>query len=460
MSGEKDTYVNLRTSEYNRMMKTCRRMDNVEGNIKSNMDRMAGNLRQDFETRISAVNRRHENLEIGMAGLSSEMHRVEAEQNRRISEHAREFQRGLNALGSEMTFQRQEYTRMIQDQEQRFGRALNEQRRELEGRIQSIQDALVQKEISERDQAGQWLSDARTFIDTIGSEYRHEKFAPGALEKIRAELSLTQGNYDNRNYQAAIASAQQSYIRASELRLELERMEMEWEAHLEAARHNAAEVLAALDAQEICRFTFETEDGAKELAGEVDFWTKGGLTDLRTQVKNEINRLSVPDNMILDELKQAIEQSAQWSRESLELSEQAKEAILASQLRNNIGQAIENALIDSGWEITDAAYEGEDFRGAVHVKLQSLAGDEIVSVITPETGEDQSIKNKVSISFFDRSTNDENFRKDRLAAITDVLNDEGLDVSKPVCRKGTENQPSRDEQKLDFTQVRKMTGQH
>jgi hypothetical protein len=30
MSGEKDTIVNIRQSEYNRMMNTCNRMDNFD----------------------------------------------------------------------------------------------------------------------------------------------------------------------------------------------------------------------------------------------------------------------------------------------------------------------------------------------------------------------------------------------------------------------------------------------
>ncbi len=48
MSGEKDTYVNLRQSEYNRMMKSCRRLDNVESSMKASMKKLSKKL-QDVE---------------------------------------------------------------------------------------------------------------------------------------------------------------------------------------------------------------------------------------------------------------------------------------------------------------------------------------------------------------------------------------------------------------------------
>ncbi len=454
MSGEKDTIVNLRQSEYNRMMRSCRRMDNVESNIRSNVNQMAGRLQRDFESRMKSVNQRHDKLERGISRMSKEMRQMEAQTHQRLREQARQFQKGLEGVNQRLDSQRREYTRMIQDQEKRFSQALAQQRQELESRIQAVHDAMIQKEMNEKEQASQWINDTQTFLETIANEYRHEKFKPGALEKIRAELALAQGNFQNANYQAATATTQQTYIRASELRMELEQLEMEWEAYLEAARQSAAEVLAACDAQTVCQFTFETDAGAQAVDGQVDYWTSGGLSDLRNRAEAEINRLQAPDDLSLDDLKQSIAQSEQWRQESLELAEQAKAALIASQLRNNIGQIIEDALTDQGWEIEDAAYEGEDFRGAVHVKLKHLSGDEIVTIVTPETGPDQTISNKLNVSFFDRNTNDEEFRLTRLRAINEVLKEEGLEVGKPVCRPGTENQPSQDESKLDFEQVR------
>ncbi len=456
MSGEKDTYVNLRQSEYNRMMRSCNRMDSLESGVRSSMDSMPGNLRRDLNERVSAVNRRYDNLEHHFSGMSDEMQRIEHDHNRQMREQARVFQQGIESLGQEMYDQKREYTKMIRNHAEQVSRAMQEQRRDLEGQIRNIQDALIQKETSQRDQAAQWLNDTQIFLDMIQNEYQHEKFKPGALDRIRNEMGINQGNFDQGNFQAAIASTQQSFVRASELRLELEQLEMEWGAYLEAAKQSATEVLAVCDAQEACRFTFETEQGAEEVAGEIDFWTNGALNGLRKKVEDELKQLGAPDSLSLDDLKQAMSQSEQRRRESLDLAEQAKEALLASQLRNNIGQTIESALTDAGWEISDATYEAEDFRGSVHVKLQNLQGDEIVTIITPEAGADNTIQNKINISFFDRSTNDESFRQDRLNDIINILNKDGLDCTPPECRAGTENKPCEDNEKLDFDKVREV----
>ena len=44
MSGEKDTIVNLRQSEYNRIMNSCRRADNMEAGISSRLEQTTSRL--------------------------------------------------------------------------------------------------------------------------------------------------------------------------------------------------------------------------------------------------------------------------------------------------------------------------------------------------------------------------------------------------------------------------------
>lgn len=456
MSGEKDFLVNVGRAVYNRIMNSWRRADNPEAGFVSRLSNMASSLNRELNHRVSVLNRRYDGVEKCFGNMSAEMRRIGQEQNRRMRDQAREFQQGMEALGREMADRRWEYTKLIREQGERLSRAMEEQRRAIQGQIDAVQEALMRREAGEREQARTWLQDAEAYLNMIDGEYRHEKFKPGVLERIRAEVALSKGNFENGNYQAAVASAQQTFLRASELRLELEQLELEWEAYLEAARRNAAEVLAACEAQEIARFTFETDEGAEEVAAEVDFWTEGKLSDLRKRVEAERIRLGAPDDLSLDDLKHSVAQSETWRQESLDLAEQAREALIASQLRNNIGQAVEQALADMNWEIVDTTYEGEDFRRAVHVRMQNLQGDELVTIITPEKGKANTITNKINVSFFDRSTNDEAFRQERLKTILGVFNEEGLESTPPVCRPGTEDKSAEDLSKLDLEKVRQM----
>lgn len=485
MSGVKETTVNLRQSEYNRIMNSCQRVDNIEAGISSRLEQASSRLRQQMDSQIGQIQQRHNRFESALSNMSGEVKRIEKQNQENLRRIANNFNHGINQLDQKMNQQRREYMqkfaehdkhlaahdkilkkhaqairkqrheymKMIQQQGEHFTQALNEQRRELQGQIKTIQDHIVAKEQHAEGQAQQWLQDTQALLKLIDESYDHQKFKPNELAKLQNELQLAQNNISQGHYEAAISTTQQTYLHTQELRLELERLTLEWNAYLTAARQNAAEVLAACDTHQTAKLTFETKEGAEEVAAEVDFWTHDALSKLRQQVAEEQNQLDKPDNLSLDELKQSIANSEQWRQESEELVEQAKEALIASQLRNNIAQSIEAALCDSGWDVVDATYEGEDHRGALHVKLQNLAKEELVTIITPEKAPDQTIRNKLNINFFD-NTNDEKFRQNRLDIIRNKLRDEGLDCSQPKCAPGTENQPAGEVEKLDFEKVR------
>jgi len=489
MSGEKDAIVNLRQSEYNRMMNSCRRADNLEAGISSRLEQASSRLRQQMDSQLGQMQQRHNRFESALSNMSGEMRRIETDNHARLRSLANDFQKGLKTLDKKVNQQRRdsmqkfaehdkhlaahdrileqhaqaireqrhEFLTLIQQQSEHFAQALDEQRRELQGQIQTIQDHIVAKEQHAQGQSQQWLQDTQALLKVIDESYEHQKFKPGELAKLQNELQIAENNIAQGHYEAAIGTTQRTYLHTQELRLELERLTLEWNAYLTTARQSAAEVLAACETHQTAKFTFDSEEGAEEVAAEVDFWTHNALSKLRQQVAEEQNQLDNPDNLSLDDLKQSIAHSEQWRQESEDLVEQAKEALIASQLRNNIAQSIETALENAGWDVVDSTYEGEDYRGALHVKLQNLANDELVTIITPEKAPDKTIRNHLNIQFFDKHTNDEAFRQERLKLIVEKLREEELDCSQPQCAPGTENQPAREVEKLNFEKVRAKT---
>jgi hypothetical protein len=486
MSGVKDAIVNLRQSEYNRIMNSCRRADNIEAGISSRLEQANSRLRQQMDNQLGQMQQRHNRFEGALSNMSGEMRRIEKQNQANLRRMAKDFNHGMNRLDKKIQQQqreyrqkfaehdqhlaahdrmleqqaeaireqRNEYLTLIQQQGEHFAQALDQQRRELQGQIQTIQEHIKAKEQHAQGQAQQWLQDTEALLKGIDESYDHQKFKPGELAKLQNELLMAQNNIAQGHYEAAISTTQRTYLHTQELRLELERLTLEWNAYLTAARQNAAEVLAACETYQTAQFTFDTEEGAEEVAAEVDFWTHGALSKLREQVAEEQNRLDKPDTLSLEDLKQSIARSEQRRLESEQLVEQAKEALIASQLRNNIAQSIEAALQNAGWEVVDSCYQGEDFRGALHVKLQDLSNDELVTIITPEEAADKTIRNRLNIQFFDKSRNDEQFRQERLKRIVDKLTEEDLQCNQPQCAPGTENQPARDVEQLDFDKVR------
>lgn len=489
MSGEKDAIVNLRQSEYDHMMNSCRRADNLEAGINSKLEQASSHLRQQMDSQLGQMQQRHNRFDSALSNMSSEVQRIERENNARLRRLADDFQSEVNSFNQKVQQQRREYMQkfsehdnhlaahdrileqhaeaireqrheyinLIQQQGENFAQALDEQRQELQGQIQTIQDHILAKELHAQGQASKWLQDTQALLNTIDESYNHQKFKRGELAKLRGELQFAENNITQGHYEAAISTTQRTYLHSQELRMELERLTLEWNAYLTAARQSAAEVLAACDTHQTAQFTFETEEGAEEFAAEVDFWTQGALSKLRQQVADEQQQLDNPKSLSLADLKQSIADSEKWRQESEVLVEQAKEALIASQLRNNIAQSIEESLENSGWEVVDSTYEGEDFRAALHVKLHNGANDELVTIITPEESADKSIRNRLNINFFDKNTNDEAFRQERLKRIMASLKEEDLDCSQPECKPGTENQPATEVEKLDFEKVREKS---
>lgn len=525
MSGVKDSIVDIRQSEKNRIMAGIRRAENFSSELDSRISAANNNLRGEFQRSFADINSRQDRYEQNLSSLKGDIRGLEKTQNRRMRDLNRKMERGfddahrrmrdinhrmqegfkevgrqindvhhriddtnkrmkagfdradrrigqvqsnVDALGrhvdSELHRQRREYTGLIeeqgrvfqqeiQQQNQIFTTALEEQRQVLQSQINKVAGHIQRKEVNEQKAARILLEDIRQVLDNIDKNTRHEKFKPGALDKIKTDLSLAENSYQSGHYQAVISSVQERYIEAQELRLELARLEHEWNMYLLQAKTSAAEVLAHCETQEATSFTIDTEEGSEEVAAEIDYWTDGKLTTLRQKVEMEIKQLD-SDEISLESLKESIAKSTEWMQESEEITEEAREALVKSQVRQNISQSVADSFEGTGWYVTDSTYQGKDQRSSLHVKFESPTGDEIVTIVHPEKALDGEIRNRLEVNFFDKS-NDERFRHARIKEMHERMREEGVDVAAPQTRAGYETGPG-DESVRDFERVREQ----
>ena len=384
MSGEKCSYVRVEQNEYNRLRNQARRQDHVEQNMRNEINRRTQQMNQELNQRMQQMNQRFAHQENQMAGMSEGVRQFQQETNQRLQRQAQQFHKGLESLQTQVVEQREEYTRLIREQSKNLARELDRHKTETKNQIIQLSETIAKKESNQKQRAFIWQQDTKQFLDGLGQGTRHDKFKPGAIDKLRAELQLAEGNLQQGDNQAAIASSQQSFLRAHELQAELAMLEMEWEAELQVAKQKVAELLSLCEAQKECQFSLDTEEGVSVVDGQIDYWTEGGLKALEQKAIEEAKQLENPKDLSLDELKASIEQSEQWYQQAFLLTDQARDAIIASQLRVDMAERIADTLAESNWEAVDNTYEGEDERKAVHVKFINLQGDEIVTIITPE----------------------------------------------------------------------------
>ncbi|ALG69174.1 hypothetical protein [Beggiatoa leptomitoformis] len=455
MSGIKESYVQLRNTEIDRLLDTCESVDDLEGHIEQRLTQASKHFRHELDRHLTEVETRQQAFEQSLTslGLGEAIQAIERQYTEQLQKLAQAFQQQITEQLQQGGGQ---YAQLIQQKTREFTNALSSQHTLLHQELTQVSAQVHAQHTTEAEQAEQWVTVAQALLTFLQTQYaRHTQFLPFAIQKLQGELLLAQTNLVQKNYQAVIANSQQTWLAAQNLRLQLEQKEVEWQAYLHATRYSVLETLTIIEAQAQLNILVGAGSEEATTTVDVDFWTKGKYAKLHQQIQATQWQLDTGEFIPQETLQQILAQMGAHQQTLANLVAEAKEGLLASQLRNNIGQMIEEALYDAGWEVTDAAYEGEDYREAMHLKLKNFQGDEIVTIINPDPNADYLMRNKLNILFFDRSSNDDTSRQERLKHIIRVLRAGGLECTQPVCVAGTENQASMETERLDFSQVRK-----
>ena len=180
-----------------------------------------------------------------------------------------------------------------------------------------------------------------------------------------------------------------------------------------------------MQANRECEIEVGKDSETEKFKFEVDYWVDGRLSKYEEQLAELESRLKA------GELTLSTEQVIQLGAEITalqptlgEIVEQAKLAILGSQLRAEIADRVVEVLDSLGYTLVnsdDAVYEGDDERNAYVVKVKNIAGDEVVTVISPEK---EFGTNSVSINSFSQTLVDETATQENAKAIFDSLEQE------------------------------------
>lgn len=390
-------------------------------NFEVEANRRLQQQRQEFQEAVrSAESRQRETLQRETERLESLMRSGLVKQRREYLRIARE--------------QRQEYTQLIAEQERKFTTLMETERQERERGQQILQQQLdqiageIERERQRKEQLAQdLLSDVEAVWQGIERDYQHERFAPGRLAKLRQELDLAQSNIQSGVSQAAIATSQKTYLALADLRLELEQKEQEWQLLYQSALTNAGILMKQVDANQQCEAKFEGYE-AEGFQVDVDYWSQGKLSQYEQELRKLESRLKNGESSLTaDEVKEIGEQIVALEPQLEEIIEQARRAILGSQMRAEIADQVLEALTSQGYNLVnpeqDTGYEGNDQRASYMIKVKNIAGDEVVTVISPQQ---ESGVNSISINTFSTTFVDENATQQNAQAVVEALEQEGI----------------------------------
>jgi hypothetical protein len=419
MSGRKYTTVTISESEYHRLREQARQLSRLQENLPELRDALYG-IQRVISSNIQRMEERQREFQRALNQVHETIREIETETARRLEEQQKRMREAIGDL-------RREVKSLLKEQEEQLRKEIAETRKHLQTQI----DALLTKEKQKSELALEWIKSAQILRDFIVNNYpRHNKFRPGALEKLERDLQLAQQNFQQGITEAAIASAQSAYLGLSDLRLELEQLETQWQLLQSSALRSTEEILAIARANRQCK-AIDINGNELDITIEVDYWTEGKLNKLIQEVEQLQEKIKSEEPiMSIADLKEIVENTAPFLRNQLEeIIWEARLKVLGSQLRINIADIALQALETQNYHLVDATYEEQDQRGKYVVKVRGPQNSEVVIVISPKEG--QYLENDLEIHSFDSEQWSEETLQNRANELSNALSSHGLQAPKP-----------------------------
>ncbi|MEC4813284.1 MAG: hypothetical protein SAK29_08450 [Scytonema sp. PMC 1069.18] len=488
MSGEKRRQVRIDEAELRRLREQESRLRTVQKDLPEQLNRVREQTRQEMQQRLRTTEQRAQTQAQEAQRLRSNLAQIEQETQRRLNQQRQEFQtaikdvearqkqareREVQRLNTTMqqnfAQQRSEYLRIASEQKQEYTQLIAQQGQKFTQLIAEEQQArkqgelLLQQQINEivndiekqSQYAKDYLADVEAIWESINRDYQHERFTPGRLANLRRDLDLVRSNINEGLSQAAIATAQKTYLALVDLRIELEQKEQEWQLLYNSALEDLRSLIAEVQANRECIVEVDRDSKAESFKLEVDYWTHGSLSQYHKELDLlESELIQGESTLTTEQLKTLGEKITNLEPKLVEIVQQARLSILGSQMRAEIADQVVEALESLGYTLVDPAkdsvYEYNDQRSAYAVKVKNTNGDEIVTVISPEK---ELGVNSVSINTFSQTLIDEKAVRANAKAIFDALNENGVKATGEIVSSEKPQQKYYDLQKFGSPQT-------
>lgn len=368
------------------------------------------------------------------------------------------LQQQVNGLDDDVRRMAQEQNRRLHRLANNYARNIDELRKQRERDREEMQNAINELETRDqthREQAEFWVHQAEAFFEDI-EKYRHELFTPNQLSILRTHLTQVEQDLQSEAYQSAISSARNVFNQAVQLKESVVQAEIEWSYYHTQAQQSFADLKSDLYYHQTMQFIIETDAGEEHIDAKIDYWSGGALSSASVVVRQIDEIMEHINEVPTAELVNLIERIKELRSLLDQTRENAKEALISSQMRAEMASTMAEHLQMAGWEFVGYTYEGNEMNAALHIKFRDNIGNEIVTVISPQEflGE---LCNNMQVNFFDPNNNDENMRGIWVDGILESLREVGLNVGKPITQPGYEIRQSDNEEirDLETTAARK-----
>lgn len=465
MSGESIKLVKVEEVELRQLRNRKSRVTSSTPDVEKQIEAARQKAREEFQQRLQAMQQRTQKRQQQATQLKSNLANLEQNANARLQQQQVQLQAAVQQTPSPATPQpskktefnqaraqyqknttlaKQEYNRLVQQTAEQFNQIVVQERQERQQQQQQFEQQLssVAEDINQEKQrrqkiAADLLADVETIWTEINQNYQHKRFAPNRMASLYRQIELTKSNIQGGLPEVAITNAQQTYLALADLRLELEQKEQEALLVYNAALEEIKAAIAEAQAHQTCQVEVGEGNDVEAFDLDVNHWSNGKLAQYQQHLHQLESQLVNAAKENREQIEVIRQQIGAAQPQLTEIIEQAKLAVLGSQMRAEIADRVAEALSQLGYTLvnveTDAVYEGNDERSAYVVKVQNLAGDEVVAVINPEK---EFGTNSISINAFSESLVDETAAQQNAKAVFAALEDAGIEgVGEMLCNK-------------------------
>lgn len=448
MSGHKRKFISISEDEYRRLCEAEMKVRKVSERAQENIS----GIRLASETAIweslNQANERQYAFQNVIQAMNEELRAVEAAANQTLMEFQSDT---YQSLQDSIDGVWQDTQALIDERSRVFEAELAELNRRRNQKIRRIsqQLSLIEDETSRKQKLSvEWLQAAVDVCHFIDSNYPHERYRPGVLKGLIEETMTAEQNIGLGFYEAAFASAQDIYNRASELRIGLEHCLHDWQIHYQAVLTRLKQLLVRAEDCRKCR-AVDLEGNVLPIDIDVNYWSEGRFEHTYLHLRKMVQRLERrPEIFDTNSLKTIAQQHIPQLEKTLdEIVTDARWAALSSQLRINIADVAIRALEEQGFELMDSKYTNEDQRRGYSASVQDYSGNKVHIYVEPVAGQPDQSELHIQSEDSGMRTEYELLRRD--AEITQALLGYGLMVYRPAGEAQVREIRQRSEDRLE-----------
>jgi len=428
MSGESIKLVKVEEVALRVLSKRKNSVQTTSTEVAKQVNAIEEETKQNFQQQLAKLAKRTQERQQKCNQLKSSLATLESQSLQNLQQQQQKLQTVLKEAASPQpefntnSPTQPKYQRVLQVQSQQFSQLHQQQQS-----IISQYNPQPEKQVSAKI-AQDLLSDVESIVSDIEQNYQYERFTPSRLVSLKRQIDMAQANLKAGLMEAVIANTQQTYLALVDLRLELEQKEQEFLLLYNAGLQAVRESIVQAEAHRECQVAVGEPNEQEIFNLDVDYWSNGRLSEhieelnkLETQLTKQVQTL------IPSEIQKINDAILQRQSQLADIIEQARLAMLGSQMRAEIADLVVSSLSELGYTLvnpeTDSLYEADDQRKAYVVKVKNLAGDEVVTIIKPEK---EFGSNSISLNAFSEILVDETAAQQNAKAVFESLEAAGI----------------------------------